>query len=63
MKGIRNMGSLLQWAIVLIVIAVIAAFFGMGGVAGTAASGAQLLIYGAVALLVVGALVALVRRA
>jgi MYXO-CTERM domain-containing protein len=57
------MGSLLHWAIIFLVVAVIAAFLGFGGVAGTAASGAQLLIYGAIALLVIGALVGLLRRA
>jgi MYXO-CTERM domain-containing protein len=57
------MGSLLHWAIIFLVVAIVAAFFGFGGVAGTAASGAQLLIYGAIALLVIGALVGLLRRA
>ncbi len=57
------MGNLLQWAIILVVLAVGATFLGLGGVAGTAMGGAQMLIYAAIALVVVGALVALVRRA
>jgi uncharacterized membrane protein YtjA (UPF0391 family) len=56
------MGSLLHWAIVFLVIAIVAAFFGFGGVAGTAAGGAQLLFYAAIALLVIGAVVGLLRR-
>ncbi len=57
------MGNLLYWAIILVVIAVGASFFGLGGVAGTAMGGAQILIYAVIAVVVVGAVVALVRRA
>lgn len=57
------MGNLLYWAIIFIVVAVVAAFFGFGGVAGTAAGGAQMLIYAGIAVLVIGAVIALIRRA
>jgi uncharacterized membrane protein YtjA (UPF0391 family) len=56
-------GNLLYWAVVLIVVAIFAAFLGFGGTAGVAAGGAQMLIYAAIAIVVVGAVVALVRRA
>ncbi len=56
------MGNLLYWAVVLVVVAIVAAFFGLGGVAGTAMSGAQLLLYGAIALIIITAVVSVLRR-
>ncbi|MGL5114856.1 MAG: DUF1328 domain-containing protein [Beijerinckiaceae bacterium] len=56
------MGNLLHWAIIFVVVAIIAAFFGFGGVSGTAMGGAQMLFYAAIALLIVGAVVGLIRR-
>lgn len=56
-------GNLIYYALVLIVIAVIAALFGFGGVAGTALSGAHLLIWLAVIVVVVGLVFAFMRRA
>jgi uncharacterized membrane protein YtjA (UPF0391 family) len=58
-----HMGNLLYWAVALIIIAIVASFLGFGGAAGTAVGGAQLLIYAAVAIAIIGALVALIRRA
>ncbi|MGL5138967.1 MAG: DUF1328 domain-containing protein, partial [Beijerinckiaceae bacterium] len=55
-------GNLLHWAIIFVVVAIIAAFFGFGGVSGTAMGGAQMLFYAAIALLIVGAVVGLIRR-
>lgn len=56
------MGSLLQWALIFLVVAIVAAFFGFGGVAGTAMGGAQLLFYAAIAIFVIMAIVGLLRR-
>jgi uncharacterized membrane protein YtjA (UPF0391 family) len=56
-------GNLIYWALVLIVIALVAAFLGFGGVAGTAMSGAHLLIWLAVVIVIVGVVFALIRRA
>ena len=56
-------GNLVYYALVLIVIAIIAALFGFGGVAGTAMSGAHLLIWLAVIVVVVGLVFAFLRRA
>jgi uncharacterized membrane protein YtjA (UPF0391 family) len=56
-------GNLIYYALVLIVIALLAAFFGFGGVAATAISGAHLLIWVAVIVVVIGVVFALVRRA
>jgi uncharacterized membrane protein YtjA (UPF0391 family) len=56
-------GNIIYYALVLIVIAVIAALFGFGGVAGTAMSGANLLIWLAVIVVVVGLVFAFLRRA
>jgi uncharacterized membrane protein YtjA (UPF0391 family) len=57
------MGSLLHWAVIFLIVAIVAAFFGFGGVSGTAMGGAQMLFYAAIALLIVGAVVGLIRRA
>ncbi len=56
-------GNIIYYALVLIVIAVVAALFGFGGVAGTAMSGANLLIWLAVIVVVVGLIFAFMRRA
>ena len=56
-------GNLIYYALVLIVVAILAALFGFGGVASTAMSGAHLLIWVAVIVVVVGVVFALVRRA
>jgi uncharacterized membrane protein YtjA (UPF0391 family) len=45
------------------VIALVAALLGFGGVAGTAMSGAHLLIWLAVIIVIVGVVFALIRRA
>ena len=56
-------GNLIYYALVLIVIALVAALLGFGGVAGTAMSGAHLLIWVAVVIVIVGVVFALIRRA
>jgi uncharacterized membrane protein YtjA (UPF0391 family) len=56
-------GNLIYYALLLIVIALVAALFGFGGVAGTAMSGAHLLIWLAVIVVIVGVVFALMRRA
>jgi uncharacterized membrane protein YtjA (UPF0391 family) len=56
-------GNLIYYALVLIVIALVAALLGFGGVAGTAMSGAHLLIWVAVVVIIVGVVFALIRRA
>jgi uncharacterized membrane protein YtjA (UPF0391 family) len=58
-----NMGSLLHYAILFLIVAVIAAFFGFGGVAGTAMEGARILFWVALALFVISAVVGFLRRA
>ena len=45
-------GNLIYYALVLIVIALVAALLGFGGVAGTAMSGAHLLIWVAVVVII-----------
>jgi uncharacterized membrane protein YtjA (UPF0391 family) len=56
-------GNLIYYALVLIVIALVAALLGFGGVAGTAMSGAHLLLWVAVVIVIVGVVFALIRRA
>jgi uncharacterized membrane protein YtjA (UPF0391 family) len=56
-------GNLIYYALVLIVVALLAAFLGFGGVASTAMSGANLFVWLAVVLVVVGVVLAVVRRA
>jgi uncharacterized membrane protein YtjA (UPF0391 family) len=58
-----NMGSLLHYAILFLVVAIIAAFFGFGGVAGTAMEGARILFWVALVLFVISAVISFVRRA
>ena len=55
-------GNLIYYAIVLIVIALLAALFGFGGVASTAMGGANMLIWVAVIVIVIGVVFALMRR-
>ena len=54
---------MLYYALVFLVIALVAALLGFGGVAGTAMSGAHLLIWLAVVVVIVGVVFALIRRA
>ena len=56
-------GNLIYYALVLIVIALVAALLGFGGVAGTAMSGAHLLIWLAVVIIIIGLVFAFIRRA
>jgi len=55
-------GNLIYWALVLIAIAIVAAVFGFGGVASTAMGGAHLLIWLVVVVVIVGLVLAVVRR-
>jgi uncharacterized membrane protein YtjA (UPF0391 family) len=56
-------GNLIYYALVLIVVAIVAALLGFGVVASTAMSGVHLFIWVAVVIVVIGVVVALVRRA
>jgi uncharacterized membrane protein YtjA (UPF0391 family) len=60
---ILQMGNLLHYAIVFLVVALIAAFFGFGGVAGTAMEGARLLFWIAIVLFVVALIGNFLRKA
>jgi uncharacterized membrane protein YtjA (UPF0391 family) len=55
-------GNLIYYALVLIVVALVAALLGFGGVSATAMSGAHLLVWVAVIVIVVGLVFALIRR-
>jgi len=55
-------GNLLYYALVLIIVAIVAALLGFGGVASTAMSGANLFVWVAVVILIVGVVFALLRR-
>jgi len=56
-------GNLIYYALVLIVVALLAAFLGFGAVASTAMSGAHLFVWLAVVIVVIGVVMAVVRRA
>jgi uncharacterized membrane protein YtjA (UPF0391 family) len=56
-------GNLIYYALVLIVVALVAALLGFGGVSATAMSGAHLLIWVAVVVIIVGLVFAFIRRA
>ncbi len=48
-----NVGNLLHWALVFLVVAIVAAVLGFGGVAGTAVEGAKIVFYVAILLLLI----------
>ncbi|QPC81969.1 DUF1328 domain-containing protein [Phototrophicus methaneseepsis] len=54
---------MLKWALILLVVGAVLALFGFGGAAGLAFEGAQLLVVGFVALLIIGAILYLFRSA
>ncbi len=56
-------GNLIYYALVLIVIALVAALFGFGGVASTAMGGANLVVWVAVVIVVLGGVFAFIRQA
>jgi len=56
-------GNLIYYALVLIAIALVAALLGFGGVSATAMSGASLLVWVAVVVIVIGVVFAIIRRA
>ncbi len=56
-------GNLIYYAIVLIVVALVAALLGFGGVSATAMSGAHLLVWVAVVIVIIGLVFAFLRRA
>jgi uncharacterized membrane protein YtjA (UPF0391 family) len=58
----REMGNLLYWALIFLVVAIIAGVLGFGGVAGTATNAASLLFWIAVILFVVSLVAGLARR-
>ena len=57
-----DMGNLIYYGIVLLVVAVVAAFLGFGGVAGTAMDGARILFWVAIILAAIAFVAGLVRR-
>lgn len=48
-----NVGNLLHWALIFLVVAIVAAVLGFGGAAGTAMEGAKIIFYVAILLLVI----------
>ena len=52
---------MLSWAITFLVIALVAALFGFGGIAGTAIEAAKIIVFVAIVLFVVSALVGVFR--
>lgn len=57
-----NLGNLMYWAVVFLIVAIVAALFGFGGVAGTAIEGARILFWVAIVLFVISLLVSFVQR-
>jgi uncharacterized membrane protein YtjA (UPF0391 family) len=58
-----QMGNLLHYAIVFLIVAIIAAFLGFGGVAGAAMEGARLLFWIAIVLFVLALIGNFMRKA
>jgi uncharacterized membrane protein YtjA (UPF0391 family) len=58
-----EMGNLLHYAVVFLIIALVAAFLGFGGVAGTAMEGARILFWVAIVLFVIALVGGWIRRA
>jgi uncharacterized membrane protein YtjA (UPF0391 family) len=55
-------GNLIYYALVLIAVALVAALLGFGGVSATAMSGANLLVWVAVVVIIIGLVFTLIRR-
>jgi uncharacterized membrane protein YtjA (UPF0391 family) len=60
-KG-ADMGNLLYWAVVFLVVAIVAAALGFGGVAGTAMAGAQMLFWVAIVLFIISLIAGILGR-
>jgi uncharacterized membrane protein YtjA (UPF0391 family) len=56
-----EMGNLLYWAVVFLIVAIVGAALGFGGVAGTAMEGARLLFWVAIVLFVISAVAHFLR--
>lgn len=57
-----DIGNLLHWAIIFLIVAVVAALLGFGGVAGTALAGARIIFWVALVFLIVSVVFGLIRR-
>ena len=57
-----EVGNLLHWAVIFLVIALVGALLGFGGIAGTAMAGAKLLFWVAIIFAVIALIFGLVRR-
>jgi uncharacterized membrane protein YtjA (UPF0391 family) len=60
-SGGSEVGNLLHYAIVFLVVALVAAALGFGGVAGTAMEGARILFWVAIILFVISLIAGLMR--
>ncbi len=56
-----NIGNLLHWALIFLIVAIVAAVLGFGGAAGTAMEGAKIIFYIAIILLVVSVILNFAR--
>lgn len=56
-----NVGNLLHWALIFLVVAIVAAVLGFGGAAGTAMEGAKIIFYIAIILLVISVILNFAR--
>jgi uncharacterized membrane protein YtjA (UPF0391 family) len=61
LSGRLEMGNLLYWAVVFLIVAIVGAALGFGGVAGTAMEGARLLFWVAIVLFVISAVAHFLR--
>jgi uncharacterized membrane protein YtjA (UPF0391 family) len=62
-QGAQQMGNLLHYAVVFLVVALVAAALGFGGVAGTAMEGARILFWVAIVLFLIALIGGWMRRA
>jgi uncharacterized membrane protein YtjA (UPF0391 family) len=56
-----NVGNLLHWALIFLIVAIVAAVLGFGGAAGTAMEGAKIIFYIAILLLVISVILNFAR--
>jgi uncharacterized membrane protein YtjA (UPF0391 family) len=56
-----NVGNLLHWALIFLIVAIVAAVLGFGGAAGTAMEGAKIIFYIAIILLVISVILNFAR--
>ncbi|PIZ31886.1 MAG: DUF1328 domain-containing protein [Alphaproteobacteria bacterium CG_4_10_14_0_8_um_filter_53_9] len=57
-----QVGNLLHWAVIFLIVAIVGALLGFGGIAGTAMAGAKLLFWVAIIFAIIALVFGMIRR-